>query len=72
MAGYPGAVNAERAVAERTQYYARPGWRVIVVRDLASLLGPSQGTVELPLRLYWSGPSPVFDLDHPDMRRWLY
>jgi len=43
-----------------------------VVSDLASLRGPARGTVELPLRLYWSGPSPVFDLEDPDMRRWLY
>jgi hypothetical protein len=28
--------------------------------------------VTLPLWLYWSGPSPVFDLDDPFMRRWLY
>ena len=34
--------------------------------------GRPRGTVELPLRLYWSGPSPVFDLEDPDMRRWLY
>jgi hypothetical protein len=72
VAGYPGEVNAERAVAVRTQYYARPGRRVIVVGDLASLRGPSRGTVELPLRLYWSGPSPAFDLADPEMRRWLY
>jgi hypothetical protein len=65
-------VNAERVVAVRTQYQARPGRRVIVVTDLASLRGPSRGTVELPLRLYWSGPSPAFDLADPDMRRWLY
>ena len=58
-------MNAERAVAVRTQYLARPGRRVIVVTDLASLRGPSRGTVELPLRLYWSGPSPVFDLAEP-------
>ena len=70
--GYAGGMNAERAVAVRTQYLARPGRRVIVVTDLASLRGPSRGTVELPLRLYWSGPSPVFDLEDPDMRRWLY
>ena len=43
-----------------------------MVSDLANLRGPSRGTVELPLRLYWSGPSPVFDLKDPDMRRWLY
>ena len=63
--GYPADMNAERAVAVRTQYPARPGRRVIVVTDLASLRGPSRGTVELPLRLYWSGPSPVFDLGEP-------
>ena len=65
-------MDAERVVAVRTQYQARPGRRVIVVTDLASLRGPSRGTVELPLRLYWSGPSPAFDLADPDMRRWLY
>jgi hypothetical protein len=65
-------MNAERAVAVRTRYQARPGRRVIVVTDLASLRGPSRGTVELPLRLYWSGPSPVFDLGEPYLRRWLY
>ena len=43
-----------------------------MVSDLASMRGPSRGTAELPFRLYWSGPSPVFDLADPDMRRWLY
>ncbi len=70
--GYPAGVDVERAVAVRTQHPARPGRRVIVVTDLNSLRGPSQGTVELPLRLYWSGPSPVFDLGQPYLRRWLY
>jgi hypothetical protein len=65
-------MSADGAVTVRTRYQARPGRRVIVVRDLASLRGPSQGTVSLPLRLYWSGPSPVFDLDMPYLRRWLY
>jgi len=54
-------MNGERAVAVRTRYQARPGRRAIVIADLASLRGPSHGTVELPLRLYWNGPSPVFD-----------
>jgi hypothetical protein len=49
-----------------------PGRRVAVVTDLTSLRGPSRGTVELPLRLYWSGPGPVFDLGEPYLRRWLY
>jgi catechol 2,3-dioxygenase-like lactoylglutathione lyase family enzyme len=65
-------MSGQHAVAVRTGYYARPGRRAIVVSDLASLRGPCRGTVELPLRLYWSGPSPVFDLADPDMRRWLY
>ena len=42
-----------------------------MVTDLADLQGPD-GTVRLPLRLYWSGPSPVFDLADPFLRRWLY
>jgi hypothetical protein len=45
---------------------------VIVVTDLNSLRGASRGTVELPLRLYWNGPSLVFDLGEPYLRRWLY
>jgi hypothetical protein len=65
-------MDSVRPVAVRTQYQARPGRRAIVVTDLASLRGPARGTVELPLWLYWSGPSPVFDLDKPFMRRWLY
>jgi hypothetical protein len=34
-------MDAERAVAIRTQYQARPGRRVIVVTHLASLRGPN-------------------------------
>jgi hypothetical protein len=65
-------MGAEGAIAVRTRHQARPGRRVIVVTDLDNLQGPSRGTVELPLRLYWSGLSPVFDLDVPSLRRWLY
>jgi hypothetical protein len=60
------------AAAVRTQHEVRPGRRALVVTDLDSLRGPAQGTVELPLWLYWSGPSPAFDLAKPFMRRWLY
>ena len=56
----------------RTRYQARPGRRAIVVTDLADLRGPAGGTVRLPLWLYWSGPSPAFDLGEPFLRRWLY
>ncbi len=65
-------MSGDGPVAVRTRYQARPGRRAIVVRDLANLRGPSRGTVSLPLRLYWSGPSPVFDLDVPYLRQWLY
>jgi hypothetical protein len=60
------------AVAVRTQYWARPGRRVIVVTNLASLRGPVRGVVELPLRLFWSSPDRAFELDDPFQRRWLY
>lgn len=60
------------AVAVRTQHPARPGRRAIVVTDLDSLHGPAEGVVKLPLWLYWSVPSPAFDLGKPFMRRWLY
>ena len=65
-------MSADGAAAVRTRYQARPVRRVIVVTDMASLRGPSRGQVELPLRLYWSGPSPVFDMDVPYLRRCLY
>jgi len=45
---------------------------VIVVIDLADLRGPVHGTVELPLRLFWSSPDRSFDLDQPFMLRWFY
>lgn len=51
---------------------ARPGRRVLVALDLADLRGPITGTVELPLRLFWSCPGHTFDLGDPDMRLWLY
>ncbi len=70
--GYRWGVDAASAVAVRTQYQARPGRRAIVVTDLASLRGPVRGTVELPLRLFWSSPNRTFDLGKPFMRRWLY
>jgi hypothetical protein len=63
---------AQAAVAVRTQHEARPGRRAIVVADLASLRGPVHGTVELPVRLFWSSTDRSFDLDTPATRRWLY
>jgi DNA invertase Pin-like site-specific DNA recombinase len=53
-------------------YQARPGRRVLVIDHLADLRGPTTGTVELPLRLFWSLPDHRFDLDDPEMRLWYY
>jgi hypothetical protein len=65
-------VDTAPAAAVRTPHQARPGRQVLVATDLADLRGPARGTVTLPLWLYWSGPSPAFDLGDPDMLRWLY
>jgi hypothetical protein len=55
-----------------SRYPSRPGRRALVATDLADLHGPAGGTVELPLRLFWSLPDHRFDLDDPDTRRWYY
>lgn len=48
-----------------TKRYARPA-------RLADLHGPSSGTVELPIGLYWQPGSPVFDLGDPEDRGTVY
>ena len=58
--------------ASRTRYQSRPGRRAVVVTSLADLHGPVEGTVELPLWLFWSAPGHTFDLGDQDMRIWLY
>lgn len=56
----------------RAPHRARPGGRgVLVAADLAGLRGPTHGTVELPIRLFWQ-PDRRFDLDEPGMLRWMY
>jgi transposase-like protein len=67
--GQPGR---PAAAAHLAPYQARPGRRVLVIDHLADLRGPAAGTVELPLRLFWSLPDHRFDLDDPDMRLWYY
>jgi len=64
-------MGAQAVAAVRTQHQARPGRRAIVVTDLANLRGPATGTVELPLRLFWSSTDRRFDLDTASTRRWL-
>jgi hypothetical protein len=44
----------------------------VVAASLADLRGPTEGTVELPLWLFWSSRDHTFDLSDPDMRRWFY
>lgn len=51
------AVTRGSAVAVRTQYFRPAQAGGDRGSDLASLPGPSRGTVELPLRLYWSYPT---------------
>jgi hypothetical protein len=65
-------MDSQRAIAVRTAYQARPGKRAIVILDLADLRGPVEGTIELPLRLFWSSPDRTFDLSNPDMLREVY
>jgi hypothetical protein len=56
----------------RTRYQSRPGRRAVVVASLADLRGPVEGTVELPLWLFWSAPGHTFDLGDAEMRQWFY
>jgi hypothetical protein len=44
----------------------------LVSASLADLRGPASGTVELPLRLFWSDPDRTFDLSKPFMLRSMY
>lgn len=45
---------------------------VVVAADLAALRGPDSGKVELPQRLFWSGPGRVFDLADTDQVLEMY
>jgi DNA invertase Pin-like site-specific DNA recombinase len=58
--------------APEPRYQSRPGRRALVAASLADLRGPATGTVELPLRLFWSSPDRTFDLGKPYMLRSLY
>jgi hypothetical protein len=60
-----------QTVTTRAPYQARPGRDALVAADLADLHGPTTGTVELPLRLFWY-PDRTFDLGEPGMLQWVY
>jgi hypothetical protein len=69
---YAVAMAVVEAGASRTRYESRPGRLAVVAASLADLRGPTQGTVELPLWLFWSSADRGFDLGDRDMRLWLY
>lgn len=62
---------ATQAGAPRTRHESRPGRLVIVADSLADLQGPTTGTVELPIWLFWH-PDRAFNLDEPGMLAWVY
>lgn len=45
---------------------------VVVAASLADLHGPESGSVELPQRLYWSGPDRAFDMSDSDQVLEMY
>jgi hypothetical protein len=69
--GYPGPVTTEQTATLRAPQQARRGRRTLVAADLAGLHGPTAGSVELPLRLFWCADR-TFDLDAPGMLDWMY
>jgi hypothetical protein len=66
------AMAIMHADTPRGRYQSRPGRRVIVAASLADLRGPAEGSVALPLWLFWSSPGYTFDLGDRDIRQWLY
>ena len=66
------AMATTRVATTRPRHQSRPGRLAVVAVSLADLRGPSEGTVELPLRLFWSSPDRTFDLSVPYMLRSMY
>ncbi len=69
---YAGSVTTMQDSPAPPPFMSRPGRRAVVAASLADLHGPVEGTVALPLWLFWSVPGFAFDLSDPDMRQWLY
>ncbi len=69
---YAVLMVATQPDVSRARYESRPGRYVVVAASLADLHGPAEGTVELPIWLFWSSPDHTFDLGDQDMRVWLY
>jgi hypothetical protein len=66
-----GSMATVRAATPSARYQSRPGRGVLVAASLADLQGPANGTVELPIWLFWH-PDRTFDLDGPGMLPWMY
>jgi hypothetical protein len=66
-----GTMATVRVATPRGRYQSRPGRGVLVAASLAALQGPTHGTVELPIWLFWH-PDRTFDLDGPGMLPWMY
>jgi hypothetical protein len=66
-----GTMATVRGATPRARYQSRPGREVLVAASLAELQGPTHGTVELPIWLFWY-PDRTFDLDGPGMLPWMY
>ncbi|HEY1916085.1 MAG TPA: hypothetical protein VGH27_10985 [Streptosporangiaceae bacterium] len=65
-------MEAVRTLADWAPHESRPGRGVLVIADLRDLTGPTQGTVELPIWLYWSPPGQRFDLTEPYRLQSMY
>ena len=74
--GWPGVyavfMVTTPADVSRAPYQSRPGRLAVVAASLADLEGPTEGTIELPLWLFWSSPDRTFDLSQPFMLRSMY
>ena len=69
---YSLPMASAQVAGDWTGYQPRPRSTVLVAADLSDLQGPTHGTLELPLRLFWSAPDRTFDLDDADALRSMY
>jgi hypothetical protein len=65
-------MTTTNVATSRDRYQSRPGRLAVVAASLADLRGPTEGTLKLPLRLFWSSLDRTFDLGTPYMLRSMY
>jgi hypothetical protein len=68
---YSLCMAATQAGTSHTRHESRPGCPVVVAGGLTELQGPTTGTIELPIWLFWH-PDRAFDLDEPGLLAWVY